>query len=249
MLIIFYIFKTYSSSQASLLRLYTNNMKLFPITGFSDPFSSMTHLFSSPIFFVIGIAMIWRLRGNLARTLSLSLFVFAVVFLLAMSGVFHLLTPGTTGRYVLQVLDHAAIFFLIAATFTPIHILQFVGFKRWGILTLVWLIAICSITLTSIFFEETPESLSLALYLGLGWLGIITGYLLCKRLGLKAIAPLLYGAIAYSLGAVLEFMRLPILISGVIGPHELFHVFVLFGIGFHWQFVQRMAQHHKDAIC
>lgn len=222
-------------------------MDLVSITGFSDPFSSMTHLFSAPVFLVIGIVMIWKLRGNFTRTLSLSLFVFAVVFLLAMSGVFHLLTPGTTGRYVLQVLDHAAIFFLIAATFTPIHILQFTGFKQWGILTLVWLIAICSITLTSIFFKETPESLSLALYLGLGWLGIATGYLLYRRFGLKAILPLLYGAIAYSLGAILEFMRFPIIISGVIGPHELFHIMVLFGIGFHWQFVMRMARHHKDA--
>ena len=53
------------------------------------------------------------------------MFVFGVVFLLAMSGVFHLLTPGTTGRAVLQRLDHAAIFFLIAATFTPVHVIQF----------------------------------------------------------------------------------------------------------------------------
>ncbi len=221
-------------------------MNIFPISGFSDPVSSMTHLFSSPVALVLGILLLKKLRGNFNRTVSLSIFVFAVVFLLAMSGVFHLLSPGTSGRYVLQVLDHAAIFILIAATFTPIHTLQFKGFMRWGILLLVWGTAITSITLKSIYFDEVPESLSLALYLGIGWLGALTGYMLYRRLGLKAISPLLYGAMAYSLGATMEFLRFPILIPGVIGPHELFHVLVLFGIGFHWQFVQRMAQLHKQ---
>jgi len=221
-------------------------MTVYPISGFSDPVSSMTHLFIAPIFLIIGIVMIWKLRGNLSRSVSLFIFVFAVVFLLSMSGVFHLLTPGTSSRYVLQILDHAAIFILIAATFTPTHVLQFKGFMRWGILLLVWGIAITGITLKSIYFEEVPEILSLALYLGMGWLGALTGYMLYRRLGLKAILPLLYGALAYSLGAILEFIRYPIFVSGVIGPHELFHVFVLLGISFHWQFAYRMAKLHKE---
>ncbi|WP_455221682.1 PAQR family membrane homeostasis protein TrhA [Kaarinaea lacus] len=219
-----------------------------PISGFSDPFSSMTHLFSSPIFLIVGIAMLWRFRGNANRTASLTVFIFGVVFLLAMSGVFHLLTPGTSGRYVLRVLDHAAIFVLIAATFTPIHALQFKGFMRWGILLLVWTTAITGITLKSIFFDDVPESVSLVLYLGLGWLGALTGYFLYRRLGLKAILPLILGAMAYTWGAALEFLHYPVLISGVIGPHELFHVFVLLGIILHWQFAGRMAQLHKEQL-
>lgn len=219
-----------------------------PISGFSDPFSSMTHLFSSPIFLIVGIAMLWRFRGNANRTASLTVFIFGVVFLLAMSGVFHLLTPGTSGRYVLRVLDHAAIFVLIAATFTPIHALQFKGFMRWGILLLVWTTAITGITLKSIFFDDVPESVSLVLYLGLGWLGALTGYFLYRRLGLKAIWPLILGAMAYTWGAALEFLHYPVLISGVIGPHELFHVFVLLGIILHWQFAGRMAQLHKEQL-
>ncbi len=190
--------------------------------------------------------MLSKFRGDLSRTVSLGVFVFAVVFLLSMSGVFHLLTPGTDGRYVLQVLDHAAIFCLIAATFTPIHVLQFKGFMRWGILLIVWSTAITGLTLKSIFFEEVPEILSLTLYLALGWLGALTGYMLYRRLGFKAILPLLYGAIAYTLGATLEFLRQPVMIFGVVGPHELFHVLVLMGISFHWQFVYRMARHHKE---
>jgi channel protein (hemolysin III family) len=207
----------------------------------------MTHLFSAPIFLIIGIVTLWKLRGNRSRTVSLFIFIFAVVFLLSMSGVFHLLSPGTDSRAVLQMLDHAAIFILIAATFTPTHVLLFKGFMRWGILLIVWGTAIVGITLKSIYFEDFPEIISLALYLGMGWLGAITGYKVHMLMGLKAIAPLIYGAIAYTLGAVLEFSRFPILITGVMGPHELFHVLVLVGISFHWLFVYRMAQRHKQS--
>lgn len=219
-------------------------MTIYPIPGFSDPISSMTHLFSSPIFLIIGIAMLWQLRGKAIRTVSLTIFVFAVVFLLAISGVFHLLTPGTTGRYVLQVLDHAAIFLLIAATFTPVHTLQFKGILRWGILLLVWTIAITGLTLKSIYFDDVPELISLSLYLGLGWLGLLTAFFITRKLEFNAALPLVYGAIAYTTGATLEFLQFPIIVSGVIGPHEIFHVLVLVGISFHWQFVYRMAHLH-----
>lgn len=219
-------------------------MTIYAIPGFSDPFSSMTHLFSAPVFLATGVAMLWKLRGNTGRMVSLTIFSFAVVFLLTMSGVFHLLTPGTTGRYVLQVLDHAAIFFLIAATFTPIHALQFRGIMRWGILLLVWSIAVTGMALKSIYFEDVPEALSLALYLGLGWLGILTAYYLTRKFGFKTVLPLIYGALAYSAGATMEFLHVPVLINGVIGPHEIFHVLVIAGISFHWQFVHRMASLH-----
>jgi len=208
----------------------------------------MSHLLSSPVFLVLGVTMLWKLRGNKSRIISLSIYCFAVVFLLAMSGVFHLLTPGTTARYVLQVLDHVAIFVLIAATFTPIHTLQFKGILRWGILVLVWSIAITGLTLESIFFNDVPEILSLLLYLGLGWVGILSAYVLIRKFDIKTVLPLIYGALAYTIGATLEFLRVPVLINGVIGPHEIFHVLVLAGISFHWQFVRRMAIMHKATV-
>ena len=216
-----------------------------PIPGFSDPFSSMTHLFCSPIFLVLGAIMVWKIRNNKSQFITLSIFTFGVVFLLVMSGVFHLLTPGSSGRHVLQVLDHAAIFVLIASSFTPIHVLQFKGIMRWGVLLVVWTTAIVGITLKSIYFEEVPEAFSLSLYLGLGWFGVLTAYKLYHRYGFTPLLPFLYGGVAYTLGATLEFIRYPNLISGVIGPHELFHVLVLAGISFHWRFVMNMARLHR----
>ena len=213
-----------------------------PIPGFSEPFSSLSHLIAAGIFLSLGIWLMIRGRGNHARVFSLATFVFSVVFLLSMSGVFHLLEPGGSARAVLQRLDHAGIFFLIAGTFTPIHGILFKRSLRWGVLLFVWTIAITGIVLKSIYFNDIAEWLSLSLYLGLGWVGALTGILLYKRFHFEFIKYLVFGALAYTGGAIFEFLRTPILINGVIGPHEIFHIFVLFGISFHFMFIFQFSK-------
>ncbi|UCE89307.1 MAG: hemolysin III family protein [Pseudomonadota bacterium] len=202
----------------------------------------MTHLLGAGVFFVLGITSLYRYRGAASRTVALSVFVTGVTFALAMSGVFHLLSHGTTGREVLQRLDHAAIFFLIAATFTPVHVMDFRGVSRWGILLAIWAAAIAGIVLKSIFFNDIPEWLSVTLYLGLGWAGALSAWLLFRRFGIEYIKPLIYGALAYTVGATMEFARFPVLVPQVIGPHELFHIMVLVGVAMHWWFVHRVAR-------
>ncbi|MBI3562359.1 MAG: hemolysin III family protein [Gammaproteobacteria bacterium] len=218
---------------------------IIPIPGFSEPFSSLSHLVGAGVFCALGIWLIIRGRGHAGRVLALVIFSVSVVFLLAMSGVFHLLQPGGAARNVLQRLDHAGIFFLIAGTFTPIHGILFQRGWRWGILVLVWTIAITGITLKTIFFHDIAEWLGLGLYLGLGWLGAVTGILLYRRHSFGCIKPLLYGALAYTAGAIMEFIQMPTLVRGVIGPHEVFHIAVLVGISFHFALVVRITQRDR----
>ena len=153
---------------------------------------------------------------------------------------YHLLELEGVSRAVLQRLDHAGIFALIAGTFTPAHAILFTGFWRWGFLIAIWSLAIAGITLKSIFFNELTEWVGLMGYLGLGWLGIFSAYVTHRLHGFSIIKPLLYGALAYTVGATLEFLRLPIVIAGVIGPHELFHVAVLSGLAWHWIFIRNL---------
>jgi channel protein (hemolysin III family) len=141
----------------------------------------------------------------------------------------------------MQVLDHAAIFVLIAGTFTPLAILLFQGRSRWGILLVIWTAAINGVTLKTIFFDDVPEGLSVSLYLAMGWFGIVAGSALWRRYGFRFIQQLIWGALAYTVGAVVDYLRWPVLVPGVVGPHELFHLLVLAGIGFHWSFVYRCA--------
>jgi channel protein (hemolysin III family) len=213
-------------------------MNTISIPGFSEPFSSLSHLLGALIFFVYGIRLIYMARIHLGWAVATAVFVLSGVFLLSMSGVFHLLDLQGFNRAVLQRLDHAGIFALIAGTFTPIHSILFKGFWRWGFLVIIWSIAITGITLKSIFFNDLAEWVGLVAYLGLGWLGILSAYMTHRLHGFSIIKPLLYGALAYTVGASLEFLRLPVLLSGVVGPHELFHIAVLAGLAWHCIFVR-----------
>ena len=214
-----------------------------PIPGFSDPVSSLAHLIGAGVFAVLALLLLRRGRGHLGRMISLGVFAFSTVFLMSMSGVYHLLAPGGAGRAVMVRLDHSAIFVLIAGTFTPAHAILFRGWRRLVPLVLIWTCAVCGVTLKTIFFEDVPEELGLALYLGMGWLGLFSGLMIWWQYGWRMIGPLLGGALAYTGGAVLEYYRLPILIPGVLAAHELFHLAVLAGVGFHWRFIWNIAAH------
>jgi channel protein (hemolysin III family) len=210
----------------------------YPIPGFSDPVSSLSHLIGAVVFAVLGYFLLRRACGRFA---FLGVYVFSVVFLLAMSGVFHLLPRGGSGRAVLERLDHGAIFVLIAGTFTPAHGILFRGPERWGPLLLIWTAAITGITLKTIFFADLAEWLGLIFYLALGWFGAFTTGVLWWRYGFAFIKPVLWGGLAYTVGGVLDHFGLPILIPGVLGAHDLFHLAVLAGVGFHWKFVTQFA--------
>lgn len=212
-------------------------METYSLSGFAEPVSSLSHLLSTGIVAVLGFFLLRRGRGSVPRLFALGIFVLTCVFLLSMSGVYHLLTPGGADHKVLQRLDHAAIFALIAGSFTPVHWILFTGWGRWGVLLLIWVLATTGITLKAIFFDSIPEWLGLMFYLGLGWIGLASGITLGRRYGIALVRPLVYSGLSYTLGGVLEFLRMPVLIPGVMGPHELLHIGVLAGIGFHFRFL------------
>lgn len=216
-------------------------MEAIPIPGFCEPFSSISHLFATLLAIVGGYFLLNKGNGNRTRIFSLSVFTFALVFQFSMSGVYHLLDHETTGRAVLQRIDHSAIWFLIAGTFTPIHSLLFRGAWRWGFLSIIWTISITGLVLEVIFFHSIPSWMSLIFYLSLGWFGAFTGMKYIKDYGFEEAKPLIKGGVAYSIGGILEYTQWPIIWPGVIGPHEVFHVFVVLGAFFHWKLIYNRA--------
>jgi channel protein (hemolysin III family) len=211
--------------------------------GFADPISSWTHLLAA---FAAAIGtgfLMTRGRGNISRMISLGIFSFSLMFLFSMSGVFHLLERGGDARDVLQRLDHAGIWVLIAGTFTPIHVILFRGAWRWGVLLFVWIVAITALVLEVVFFNSIPEVAVLSFFLGLGWVGSLTGYLFRRLFRDPSIYFFGMGGIFYSIGAIIDFLRWPVIVPGWFGPHEIFHVFVVLGALSHWIFIYRWCHH------
>ena len=91
------------------------------------------------------------------------------------------------------------------------------------------------------FFTDFPEWVGLTLYLGLGWVGLISATALYRMVGLPPLRPLIGGALAYTVGAALEFAEVPTFMPGIVGPHEVFHLFVLVGVGMHWTYIRRIV--------
>lgn len=213
-----------------------------PILGFDDPIDSWTHFFGA-ISVAILLVFLFRKNGVGRRyPLPIAIFGFASIFLLTMSGTYHLLERGTTARYVLRILDHAGIFLLISGTLITVHQILFSGFMKWGITIITAIMAIVGITVVSIFFDELPEYMTHTIFLAFGWLGMVSVIGIWK---LKKSVPyqfLIYGGIAYTIGAILDWVEYPILIQGLLMPHGLFHVLVLIGVGFHWLFVLRSIE-------
>lgn len=215
--------------------------QIYDLPGFHEPFSAISHLLGAAVFLFLGCLLLWKGRRNPGGQIYLGIYAFSVVLLLSMSGVYHMMVRKTIAHQVMERLDHSAIFVLIAGSFTPAQGILFRGWERWGPLVLIWILAITGITLKAIFIRDLVEWLGLAFYLGMGWLGIFGGVQLARRYGFNFVKPLVYGGLAYSVGAVTEFLHWFVLIPGVVHPHELFHVAVLMGVFWHWLFVWQFA--------
>lgn len=219
---------------------------VYSIPGFCEPVSCFTHLLAAPVFAVLGFFLARRAFGHHGHTVSLSVMALTTVFLLSMSAVYHMLGPGA-GREVMRRLDVAGVFALIAGTVTPVHAILFRGFNRWAPLLLIWAVAATGITLRSVFPDGLPRGVGTGVFLLMGWGGLIACVLLWRRYGYRFVSPLLWGGVAYTVGAVILGMHWPTVIPGVIGPHELWHVAVLVGLGLHWKFVFQFAEGPPDS--
>jgi channel protein (hemolysin III family) len=226
-------------------RMFANPTEIEPIAGIAEPLSAATHLLGAGVFLVLSRSLIRMGAGSASRTAALSFYAFACVFQLLASGGCHLLTPESTAALVLLRIDHAAIFLLIAATFTPVHAILFKGPWRWGMLAFIWTAAVVGIVLKTVFADVTPTWLSATFYLAFGWVALVSGILLWRRHDYRFMSLLLYGGLAYTFGVAIElvlalngnFQPIP----GFLGGHELFHLAVLTGMGCHWAFIRRFA--------
>lgn len=217
-----------------------DNINAYPIPGFREPISSFTHLLAIPVFLVLGFYLVRKGRGNWCRLLSLTIMAASTVFLLSMSGAYHLLGTGTA-RDLMRQLDMAGVFALIAGTVTPIHAILFRGFHRWAPLLLVWTVAAIGITWMSLFSKSLAPGVATGIFLLMGWAGVISCAMLWRRFGFPFVEALILGGLAYTLGAVVLSWKGLTIIPGIVGGHELWHVAVLVGLGWHWKFVFQFA--------
>jgi hemolysin III len=150
----------------------------------------------------------------------------SMILLFAASTFYHAI-PHDGAKRVLRIVDHCAIYLLIAGTYTP-YTLLVIG-DRLGavIMAIVWSLAVAGI-IFKIFFIGRFQMVSLLTYLGMGWLGLLAAFEIAHNLPPTGIALLLGGGIAYSLGVI--FFK----VKAIPFNHAIWHLFVLAGCILHF---------------
>lgn len=145
------------------------------------------------------------IRHNAYGIISGIIFGVSMIFLYTMSSLYHGLKPNSKSKKVFQILDHCAIFVLIAGSYTPFVLCTLREYSTalgWVIFGVIWGFAILGITLNAIDLKKY-KVFSMICYLAMGWCIIVRGDLLPQLLGIPGFALLLAGGIIYTLGAIL----------------------------------------------
>ena len=171
--------------------------------------------------------------GSVDQIVAFGIFGLSLTALYSASTLYHLLPLSSAGVARLRPVDHMMIFVLIAGTYTPFCLLALDGAWRVGLLALIWGLALCGIVL-KIFWMEAPRWLSVALYLGMGWVALVAAPALFRAVPTGGMAWVLAGALIYSAGALIYGLKRPNPIPGVFGFHELWHLFVMAGSACHF---------------
>ncbi|WP_010582295.1 PAQR family membrane homeostasis protein TrhA [Schlesneria paludicola] len=215
-------------------------IEVIPWLGFREPFNSFSHLIGAVVFAALAFRLIRLGRGDWVRTTSLIVLAIASVAMLLVSGIYHLHWPGPTRDLLLR-MDVAVVFVLIAASMTPVHAILFEGPARWGPLVLIWAVAISGVAWRISLKESSPGTLGVVVFLLFGWSSVIISAVLLHRFGWSFMQPAILSGLAYTIGAICLMFHRPTIVPGLIGPHELWHVAVLCGIGLQWYFVSQFA--------
>lgn len=172
---------------------------------------------------LITLAAVWGDGWQIASAI-----VFAVTLLLLYlaSTLYHAI-PHPTAKRRLKVLDHCAIYLLIAGTYTPFALIGLREHGGSGLLLLVWVLALAGVVF-KLYFTGRFKGLSTALYLALGWISLTAIDDMLIALPGGTLAWLVAGGVAYTLGTVFYMnRRLPY-------AHAVWHGFVLMGSAFHF---------------
>ena len=165
-------------------------------------------------------------HGTAWVVLSTAAFASTLILVYLSSTLYHALVR-TRARRVFQVIDHCAIYLLIAGTYTPFALVPLRGPVGWTLLAAVWTLAIGGVIFKSLAVERFAV-LSTILYLAQGWLAIFAMRSLFHAVGSSGVLWLLGGGLAYTLGVVFFALdRLPYF-------HAAWHLFVLAGSAAHY---------------
>ncbi|UCF19177.1 MAG: hemolysin III family protein [Gemmatimonadota bacterium] len=193
-----------------------------------DIANTLTHVVGLA-FAVVGagvLIFIGASRGGASRIVGVSIFSTTLLLLYTASTLYHAASAQRI-RARLRVVDHCAIYLLIAGTYTPILLVGLRGVWGWSLLGVIWGLALAGL-ICKLFVTGRFPRLSTAIYLGMGWLALVATGPMLQRLAPVTLVWILAGGLVYTIGTAFYHSR------RLAYGHAVWHGFVMLGSACHW---------------
>jgi hemolysin III len=205
-----------------------------------EPVNSLTH-WAGAILALIGlIALLIVGWDTPAKVISFAIYGASLIFMFSASATYHMVRARDKALEIFRKVDHAAIYVLIAGTYTPFCVNAFEGFWKWGLLGIIWSLAVIGIVV-KIFYIRAPRWLNAGIYVLMGWISVAAAGQMLAALPTWVFTWLIVGGVIYTLGAVVYATKIFNFKPGVFGFHEVWHIFVLLAAAAHYVAVLGVA--------
>ena len=187
--------------------------------------NAVTHGVGALLSIAGAVLLLVRAKTGVQITAAI-IYGFCLIMMFLMSCLYHSFRWGSTVKRVWRRFDYISIYLLIGGTFTPLWLLYWGGI--WGTVLCIaeWVIIVTGITLIGVFGPEKARRIHMAMYLVLGWCGLIFLPRMIKQ-DIPLFIFILGGGLLYTLGIIPFALKRK-------GAHFIWHFFVLFGAIAHW---------------
>ncbi|NJC97016.1 MAG: hypothetical protein C3F07_04645 [Anaerolineales bacterium] len=205
-----------------------------------EPVNSITHWVGAALGLAGLVALLIVGWSTPAKIISLTIYGLSLIAMFSASATYHMVHVKDKALEIFRKIDHSAIYLLIAGTYTPFCVNAFSGFWKWGMLSIIWSLALIGI-IVKVFYIRAPRWLNAGIYLVMGWLCIAAIGQMLAVLPAWVIGWLIAGGVIYTLGAIVYITKIFNFFPGKFGFHEIWHIFVMLAAAAHFVAVLGVA--------
>ncbi|GAB4445516.1 MAG: hemolysin III family protein [Anaerolineales bacterium] len=205
-----------------------------------EPVNSLTHWAGAALALAGLIALLIVGWDTPAKVISLAIYGISLIAMFSASATYHMVRVKDRALEIFRKIDHSAIYLLIAGTYTPFCVNAFEGFWKWGMLSIIWSLALIGIVV-KVFYIRAPRWLNAGIYILMGWLAVGASGQMLSALPAWVFGWLIAGGVIYTLGAIVYITKIFNFKPGVFGFHEMWHIFVLLAAIAHYVAVLGVA--------
>jgi hemolysin III len=199
----------------------------------NEMFASYSHYAALVVAIVGSGFLIYFSSSDIGNLLTTIVYTLCLCFMFAASALYHNFKKEENEVSFWRKMDHVAIYCMIAGSYTSISYIYTNGNFRWIIISLQWIFALAG-SIFKIFKIEIPNWIDVGIYLVMGWMIVIRIDYMVKVFPLRVMLLVLFGGVAYTIGAILHAINKKIRIRWVFSFHDIFHILIIVGAALHY---------------